>query len=413
MVKESLVAGIDIGSNQVCCVVGAVDEDLKLVKVLSAALVACPEGIKSGAVVDIGKAADALRRAFKEAEKTAGGQIDDIVAAVGGQFIEANNSRGFANIHNREVSESIIDEALYSAEESIKIDSGKEIIQIVPCEYFLDGQKIQNPLQMEGTKIEINAIGFTANTVNLNNITKAMNIAEINCSSKIYSPMAVCDILLRQEEKESGCLLVDFGGYSTNIVQYEDGILKYTHELPVGSEHITKDLMRKLGTSYQESANIKINQGAAFCADEFEDREFEYLAADGVAKIQAYRREIVEEIITPRIEQILAFIEAVVKQKSSQSMPSNIILTGGGSKLEYLTTAFERYFDEARHFVRIGYPENNKVIGAQEIITNPVYSCAIGAIYSLLSNVYYPSDSTKFPFSDQVRQLINWFKGMF
>ncbi|MDR3049920.1 MAG: cell division protein FtsA, partial [Elusimicrobiota bacterium] len=360
-------------------------------------------------VIDIQEAASALGRAFKTAEKVAGGQIDSVIAAVRGNFIEGINSKGVANIPSKEVSESIRDEALYSAREGIKLDNGKEVLQIIAREYFLDSQRVQNPLQMEGNMLEIDALGFVANTMNLNNILKAMDIAEINCSNKIYGYMAVCDILLRKEEKESGCLLVDFGGYTTGIVQYDDGILKYAYELPVGSEYITKDLMHKLRASSQEAASIKINHGAAFCADEFQDREFEYRAADGVTMMKADRREIVEQVITPRIEQIFAFIDEVVKKKASRSMPGNIILTGGGSRLEYIAGAFEKYFDEARPFVRIGFPIEDKVAGPREIVGNSVYSCAIGAVYCALSDFYYSSDSS----TGKVGKFTNWLKEIF
>ncbi|MDR0823284.1 MAG: cell division protein FtsA [Endomicrobium sp.] len=413
MVKESLVAGIDVGSNQICCVVGALDEEHKLVKILSGAVAPCPDGIKSGVVIDIGEASKAMHRAFSEAGRNIDGQIDNIAVAVRGNFIEAHNCKGVASIPDKEVDESIVEEALGAAQDSIRLDTGKEVLQIVPREFLLDQTSVQNPLRMEGNIIEIEALALVASTTNLTNILKALNGSNINCEERLYGYMVANDILLRKEEKESGCLLIDFGGSTTGIVHYEDSVLKYVYELPVGSDNITKDLMHKLRASYQEASRIKIEHGAAFCPDEFQNREFEYRAADGVTMMKTDRQEIVEQVIKPRLDQILYHIEETVKKKSPQGVPGSIILTGGGSKLEYITTAFEKYFEDYRPFVRIGFPLESKIIGAQEVISDSVYTCAIGAIHSIFSNPYYSTSPQKNSLSGGFNGIINWFKEIF
>jgi cell division protein FtsA len=52
MVKQVVTAGIDIGSNQICCVAGICDESTGLIKVLSAIIMSC-DGLKAGTVVNI------------------------------------------------------------------------------------------------------------------------------------------------------------------------------------------------------------------------------------------------------------------------------------------------------------------------------------------------------------------------
>jgi cell division protein FtsA len=387
MVKESLIAGIDVGSNQVCCVVGALDEEQKLVKILSGAISQCSDGIKSGAVIDIQEASNSMKRAYLEAEKTASGQIDAVIVSMRGNFIEAHNVKGVANIPNKEVDEFVINEALASARESMKLENGKEVLQIAPKEFFLDQQRVQNPIKMDGNIIEIEALSFVASSTNIVNILKTMSLSDIECADKIYSYMAASEILLRKEEKESGCLLIDFGALTTGIVYYEDGILRYTDELPVGSEHVTKDLMHKLRVSHQEAEKIKIEHGAAFCFSGFEDREFSYREADGVTEAKANRREIVEGVILPRMDQIFLSIINKMQKRPNPNVP-NIILTGGGSKLQYITRACEKCFEDFRPFVRIGFPLENKIVGPREIVLNQSYASAIGAIYCEFSNPY-------------------------
>ena len=129
----------------------------------------------------------------------------------------------------------------------IKIDTEHEILQIVPREFILNQQRgIQNPIGMEGTFIEVDVHALVAASSNIGNILKAMNSVDIGCDEKVYGYLAASDILVTKEEKELGCLVVDLGGLTTGLVHYCDGIIRYTDEVQVGSDYITRDIMHKL-----------------------------------------------------------------------------------------------------------------------------------------------------------------------
>ncbi|MDR0485275.1 MAG: cell division protein FtsA [Elusimicrobiota bacterium] len=393
MAKESLIAGLDIGSAQVCCVAGIWDDSQKKVHIIEGKIVPC-DGIKAGSVIDIQEASKSIEKAFNETEKVVNGQIDTAVLSLRGDFIESDSASGTAQISRGDINESDIGSAMNAAEKSMNLPQGREVLQMIPKKYILDGKlNVVNPVGMEAVFIQLEACAFTAASVNLKNILRAANSIKINCSA-VYSYTAASEILWRKEEKESGCLVVDFGGYTTGLVYYFGGILQYSDEIPIGSEHITMDLMRKLKTSRGEAERIKIEHGAAFChPDKFQNRDFDYIAADAVTKAESSRQEIVENAIMIRMDQILCYIaQAVEKRMGAQSVPSNIILTGGGCRLELLTDAFEKFFDGIP-YVRIGVPIDSKVSGKKEIITNPSYSSAIGAIHSLYSNYYASPDN--------------------
>jgi cell division protein FtsA len=120
MSKKNLVAGLDIGSNQVCCVAGVCDEETRISKILSAASMPC-DGIKTGAVINIQEASLTIGKIFEEIEKVAGGQIGKVIVALRGNFIHSRNSKGVANI-NREVTEETVENVLESARKQIRMD---------------------------------------------------------------------------------------------------------------------------------------------------------------------------------------------------------------------------------------------------------------------------------------------------
>ena len=82
MAKADIVAGIDLGSGQITCVIGERDFSTDTVNVKGASRQPC-RGLKGGVVINIDETALAVTRAVEEAEKMA-----DLVAIIDhGQII--------------------------------------------------------------------------------------------------------------------------------------------------------------------------------------------------------------------------------------------------------------------------------------------------------------------------------------
>jgi cell division protein FtsA len=412
MSKKSLIAGLDIGSNKVCCAAGIRDEDTRIVKILGAVCVPC-DGIKSGAVINIQETALAIGKAFEETEKVVGGQIGSVITAIRGSFIKSKDSKGVANISysNREISQETVDNALESAKKQIRLEPDQEIIQIIPREYILNQQRgIQNPIGMEGTYIEVDVHTFVASSSNIGNIAKSMRSIGVNCDERVYGYLAASDILVTREEKELSCLVVDFGGLTIGLVHYLDGIIRHTDELSDGSDYITRDIGHKLRATYSVSRDVKEKYGAAFVYTDFKNEEFEYKSADGRSIKKCDRLELVNGIITPRIDRILYEVKEIIDKNNygDEFLSGGIILTGGGSNLAGLTEAFEKAFNCS---VRTGVPNSEKVIGPNEILMNPSYTTAIGAIVSNFSNVKY--FKRKSSGNGMISKMSKWFEEIF
>ncbi|MDR3330956.1 MAG: cell division protein FtsA [Endomicrobium sp.] len=392
MSKKVITAGLDIGSSQVCCVAGTRDNESRMVRILGAASVSC-DGIKAGAVVNIHESALAIGKAFEEIEKITCARIGNVIVAMRGNFIKSKSSKGVANINysNREVTVETIDNALESAKKQIKIEPDQEIFQIIPREYILNQQRgIQNPIGMEGAYIEVDVCAFIASSNNVSNVTKSMSSIGISYDDRIYGYLAASDILVTREEKELSCLAIDFGGLTIGLVHYVNGIIRHTDELSEGSDYITRDIGHKLRASYSVSKKIKETHGAAFIYGDFKNEEFEYKAADGRNIKKCDKLELVNDIITPRIDRILYEIREIIEKNNYgyEFLSGGIILTGGGSNLLGISEAFEKVFNCS---VRTGTPSSDKVIGPDDILFNPSYTTAIGAIVSSFSdsNAYY------------------------
>jgi cell division protein FtsA len=414
MGKQSITAGLDIGSNKVCCVAGTSDEQVGPIKILSAVSVPC-DGIKAGAVLDIREAALSIGKVFEETEKVINNKIENIIVALRGNFIKSKSSRGMANINssNMEVTRETVENALESAKKQLRIDPDQEVLQIFPREYILNQQNgIHNPIGMEGTYIEVDVHAFTASSSNIRNIKKAIGSVGANYNDKVCGYLVASEILTSKEEKELSCLLIDFGGLTTGLVCYIDGTLRHADEISNGSDYITRDIGHKLRTTYSTSKEIKESHGAAFIYSDFKNGEFEYTCADGRNTKKCDRIELVEGIIMPRVDRILYEIKAIMEKNSygCDFLSGGIILTGGGSSLPGLAEAFEKAFNCS---VKIGVPpSSDKVKGPSEILLNPSYITAMGAVvhnFSTLKN--YPKK--KLLKSGIIAKISNWLEETF
>ncbi|MDR0985195.1 MAG: cell division protein FtsA [Endomicrobium sp.] len=396
MGKPIIIAGIDIGSNNICCVVGMYNSESGLVKIIDAIRKQC-DGIKAGSITNIQEAALCMKGIIEKLEKSLDEPIKNIVIGIRGNFIISRHSKGIVNMDhvNKEITFDTIESVLENARKQIRVDPEQEILQIVPIEYILNQQRgIHNPVGMEGTYIEVSVCAFVAPSNSMKNLTKVLKSLDIENDIRVYGYLTTSDMLVTKEEKELSCLVIDFGGLTTGLIHYTNGMLSNADEILDGSDYITKDIGHKLRTTYSLSKEIKETYGAAFIHDNFEDKEFEYKIADGKSIKKCSRFELVNGVIMPRVDRIMYKIKELIERNDygDDFLSGGIILTGGGAKLPGITEAFEKVFNCP---VRLGFVNFNKLVGLSDISFDSSYTTAIGAIMYGFSNFNHFNTSKK------------------
>jgi cell division protein FtsA len=112
---------------------------------------------------------------------------------------------------------------------------------------------------------------------------------------------------------------IDMGFNKTSITSYNNNEINFFHVLPIGGNHITKDLSKVLNIDLINAENIKL------CFDKNEnfikDKEFSF--------------DLVQKIIFARIEEILELCIKSIKLNSNfdDSPISKIVLMGEGSRI--------------------------------------------------------------------------------
>lgn len=369
-----IVAGLDIGSAQTVVVVARKNDVDGTITVLGGGRIPC-RGLRGGVVVNIPESRMGVTRAAEEAEVMSKQTIQNLLVGVRGSHIETYNHRGAIAISrtDKEITIDDVDNVVVNAK-AIQLSSDREIIHTVPQDFSVDKQAgVEDPVGMEGSHLAVDVHIAVASSSHLSNIVKSINSSGFGCDDIIYGLLAVGDCVVSDEEKELGVALIDIGGQTTNLVVYVDGSVRYTKELPIGGELITKDISYCLKTSFSVAQNLKETYGMALCSLIEEDEKIEFFAVDGRTKREVSRRTLVE-IIQSRIEEVFELAGQELKKSNYMDViPGGIVLTGGTSKLPGIEKAAEEIFSVN---VRLGNPIG--VDGNPEILNDPIYATAVG-----------------------------------
>jgi len=378
MSKQSVIS-IDIGSSAIHGVIAFYDEKISKLEIVAANTVACPDGIESGSIIDIGEAANSIKILIDGLEKSQGAKDSAVFVSVRGSFIKTADQSDGISVADTLVTEEIIGNVRDAVVEKAQINASDTIIQVIPKEYKLDRlQVVPNPLSMECSYLELNSLIVTAPKSIVSNIKRA-------CSLDLGEPLfygyySLGNILASKESKKLGCMLIDLGGMTTGIVVYINGIVQKILELPVGADLITRDITKKLKTLQAESKRIKETYGSVSEEQANVNGDFEY--AIGSSKKTAAISDLIY-IIKPQVDMQIAYIINELKKNKIDisALAGGILLTGGGTKLPGILEAFEKPFDCG---VKIATVDTNRISVSQEIADSQIYTTAIATLYNQL-----------------------------
>lgn len=364
------LASCDFGSSKVCVLVCEMTpEGLEVIGFGQAE----SHGVRKGVIVNIDSTVMALNEAIRETQNLSGRSIDYLVAGVTGAHIQAVPSHGMVPIRDQEVTQVDIDKATEAAS-AVNIPLDREIIQMVPQEYIIDGQDgIHDPIGMYGKRLEVNVQLITGSITPLENIRRCLNKVGLKAHQFVSSPLASARAVASNEEKEVGVCVVDMGAASTDLAVFQEGALKWIRSIPIGGMHLTNDLAVGLKTTLIEAQRLKHHYGAQTLG--YDDEQIEIPGLSGCDSRRIERR-MLATILQPRIDEILSLVRnELAKQGIDEVLPSGIVMTGGTANLKGIIEAAERVF---RLPVRVGKPSG--LGGLSDMVSAPAYSTAVGLL---------------------------------
>lgn len=416
MRQNDVIVGMDVGTSHVRVIVGEHRSD-GTIHIIGVGL-SPSEGLKKGFVVDLDKTIESIRRAIEEAERMAGVKIESAFISLVGLNVQLLHNRGVVAVtsEDREIRSQDVERVL-EATKVIALPSEKEIVEVIPQEYIVDGYDgIKDPVGMLGVRLEVDAMIVTTSTTCLQNLLRCVKRAGIHVQGVVLQSFANGELTLSRDEKELGVFVVDIGGGTTEIAYFRNGTLQDISVLPIGGDHITNDLAIGLHTSYYAAENLKVEYGCAMQAIADAQDKIEIITVGGREKQKVSEKDLAS-FIGPRVQEILQFVrEEMFKMGGSEALQSSVVLTGGVSLMEGLPDIAENIIGTP---VRVGEPQ---LVGVQ----SPIYTTAVGIIYYVINNIIVAGSSVKDRkdasakkkkgdgfFSRLWKQISDWFNEFF
>lgn len=370
--KDNIVVGLDIGTTKICAIVGEVkQEGLEIIGIGTHP----SKGLRKGVVVNIDSTVQSIRKAIEEAELMAGCEINTAYVGIAGGHIKGFNSHGVIAVKDREITKSDIARVIEAAQ-AITIPTDREVIHVIPQEYILDQQDcIQEPLGMTGTRLEAKVHIVTAAVASAQNIVKSVNRAGLTVSDIVLQQIASSEAVLGQDEKDLGVALIDIGGGTTDIAIYHNGTIKHTAVISLGGNQITGDIAVGIRTPAEEAEKIKKKFGCCMTSMIDKNETIEVPSVGG-RKPRIVSRQILGEIIEPRVEELFQLAnQEITKSGYDSIIASGIVLTGGTAIMDGMVDLAEQIFNLP---VRRGLPTG--IGGLVDVVKSPMYSTGVGLV---------------------------------
>lgn len=376
--KKNVIAGLDLGTTKVCAVIAERAENN--INILGFG-VSPSEGLNRGLVANISKTAEAITEAMNIASNRAGLTVRELNVGVAGEHITSLRHRNYVTINNPEHEITREDlNRLESDVQTIRIPSDRQILHIIPEEYFVDYQGgIDDPIGLCGSRLEAVNHVVLASIPAMDNIKKSVERAGYVVRDYMLQPIASSLSVLEENEKDLGVLLIDIGGGTTDIAIFHRKAIKHTKVIGVAGNQVTNDIRETLGIVTADAEKLKKEYGYAIESAIIKDEDIfiKGVGARGNAKIPI---TLLTQIISVRMRELFSLIDNELRISGFKNkIKAGVVLTGGGSLLKGSVELAEEVFGLPS---RIGVPLDLGT-GLSREIESPEFATVAGLIKGL------------------------------
>lgn len=373
--RDDYIAVIDIGTTKVTTFIGNVRKN-NVIEIKGYGTTDC-KGIKKGLVVDINEATKSILNSIGIAEKSANCFVDSAFIGVTGKHISfLNNWTELAiNSPGKIVRKADIDRLLGMANK-VNLSSEHYIIHTLIKQFAIDDEKdIVDPVGLSTEKLAVEILTIYGSLIPIKNVINSIKAANIEIEDIILEALASSEAVLTPEEKESGVIMLDIGGGTTDVAIYKNKKMIFTYCLPVGGDLITNDISIGLNIPFAKAEEIKKRFANV------DHNFYETLNKINMGDLKLDRNKAalnirLYSIVNDRVKELLNMVKEKIEAYGFiHTIPCGVVITGGASNLKGINALAGDVFDMP---IRTGLPV--EIDGPSELVSNPIYSTASGLL---------------------------------
>ena len=389
MSKENIVVGLEIGTTKVCVAVADLRPDGSL-KVLgfgqSPSL-----GVRKGEIVHLESVHKCIRDAVADAEQKSDVSIRSVYVGITGGHISSFNNRGVVELPEGrdEIEEDDLEEVKANARE-VSIPSQNALLHAIIQHYFVDGQDgVLTPVGMLGNKLEADYHIVHGIRTRVQNTIRCIKEIPLEVEDVVLNSLASSQVVVSQNQKNLGVLVVDMGGGTIDYLVYVDGAIKQSGVIPIGGDHVTNDVSLGLRIPAGRAERLKIDEGSAILGNCLPGETLQLPPEPGFAGRQI-ERETLNSIIHFRMREAFELLKRQLEAEPYlRYLGAGAVLTGGCSLIHGINHLAEEI---------LGLPvqpaQSPPLQGVTSSLANPQLSTALGLIkYAQFAQMERPEPS--------------------
>ncbi len=373
--SKTTVAAIDVGTTKIVVVAGQRSADGKVE--IQGVGTAPSAGVRRGAVLNIEEVSRAIDMAIRETEEQLGTEIEEAYVNIVGQQLKTFSVKVEKYIDKDHLVTEADVQFLTNKVMQAEMPDGYKIYHAEPQMYQVDQEgECIDPVGMKAERLEVEFKLMVAPTNYETNLQMGLKNIGVPVKRAIIDPLASSEILLTEEEKETGVILLDIGGGTTKMAIFQEGLLRYSTLIPFGGNVLTHDIKEGCSIVMRQAESLKTQFGQAMGDFAPEDKVVTIPSPSGWEPKEISFKNLAY-IIQARMEEIIESINFHIEKSGfSDRIGAGIVLTGGSALLHNLNQLLKY---QTGMDVRIGVPRI-KTVKTWKGIEDPRFATVLGLL---------------------------------
>jgi len=367
--KEKVYCGLDIGSQKIK--VGLIQIKDSKPEILGA-FEHPVYGFKDSSVSDLNEFSECINHALNELAEKTGVRTKELQIGLDGSFIDVRRTSTaipLVDKGNKVIALGDI-RKLNKQARLLGVKMEDEVLHEMPQIYQVDDvNSATNPLGLFGRKLAVQSMMIVSNIDRIKNIFKSINHAGYDVSNLFYGTYVSSGLVLTEENRKRGCVLIDIGADITSVLVFHESQLKFVETIKVGGNDFTREIARLLNLSFELAEEIKKSYATAIISQIQEDEEI--LVKRDTAYVPIKRLQIYEAVL-PQVDILVEEIyQSILKSGLYEYLCAGVKMIGGGS---LLTGLIERIEEKTKLNVSLAQINN---INQRNVSNSALFSTAI------------------------------------
>ena len=337
---------IELGNINIKCLIFKINNNNA--EILSTSITPS-KGIHNDIVVNLTKASSAIRVCISNAEKKAKISLKKINLVFEQPDFLCTKFSKHRKIDGSKIHKDDIDFLLKEAKKQLILNDKKQsIIHIFNHNYIVDGKAyVEEPIDVYADSLTHEITFITIPKNNLKNINQAFIDCDIEIARLISRTFTLGIKILNHKELEFGSVVIDLGFEKISFGLFKNLALVHSITIPIGINHITKDIAKVCSLNLDESENIRNNIDFSFKNNQklFDENDYLkniYFINSNFRKIS---KNLILNVVKARLDEIIDTLQRqLIVPGFNLTSGINFLLAGGGSNLSNIEKYFINFF---------------------------------------------------------------------